>query len=87
MKCLKTPNWFFFGKKEYLIMGALQRLTLNEKLAENSEFLAEKYPSDENFINFMTKRFHFATKSIEYTNSTVNFSSDIIPTKNGYLPK
>ena len=63
-------------------MIAFQRSTLNEKLAENSEFLAEKYPSDENFINFMSKRFHFAAESSKFTNSTAGFTSDVIHTQN-----
>ena len=63
-------------------MVAFQRLTLEEKLVENSEFLAEKYPSDENFYSFMTKRFHFAAESFEFTNSTTDFTSDVIQTQN-----
>ena len=63
-------------------MVAFQRLTLEEKLAENSEFLAQKYPKDENFYNFMTKRFHFDAESLDYTNSTTDFTSDVIRTQN-----
>lgn len=69
-------------------MIAFQRSNLNEKLAENSEFLAEKYPSGENFINFMSKRFHFAAESStrilssKFTNSTAGITSDVIPTQN-----
>ena len=63
-------------------MIAFQRSTLNEKLAENSEFLAEKYPSDENFINFVSKRFHFLAESSKFTSSTANFTADVIHTQN-----
>ena len=63
-------------------MVALERLTLEEKLAENSEFLAKKYPNDENFINFMTKRFHFAGELVIFRNSTANFTPDVIQSQN-----
>ena len=63
-------------------MIAFQRSTLNEKLAENSEFLAEKFPSNENFINFMIQRFDFAAESTKFTNFTAGFTSDVIQTQN-----
>ena len=67
-------------------MVATQRLTLDQKLVENSDFLAEKYPTDESFLHFISKRFHFAEESLTFTNTTVEFKSDVIDSQNMTSP-
>ena len=62
-------------------MVAGQRLiALNEKLTENADFLARKFPADENFLKFMTNKFYQDTLMV--TNFTASMTSDVIESQN-----
>ena len=62
-------------------MVAGQRLiALNEKLTENADFLARKFPADKNFVKFMTKKFYSDTLTV--TNFTASMTSDVIQYRN-----